>query len=232
MKLFEYPDIDTVSHNGMRWYETPNGMFYPSITTVLSNTISEEKQQSLQKWRDSLGAEEADRVSKAATDRGTNIHLLAERYFKNEQVDAPIDGIPVPAKDLGSFNALKMKFKNVNEVWGQEVALYSEDLEVAGRCDFVGVYKNKPSIIDFKTASRVKSHDDILDYKHQLAFYAKAHNQMFGTDIHTGVILMVADIGFPQEFIINLHEHYEDLAIRVKTFWENILNNSSYEIQG
>jgi genome maintenance exonuclease 1 len=85
-------------------------------------------------------------------------------------------------------------------VWGQECALYSPSLEVAGRCDLVGKYKGIPVIVDFKTAGRVKGHKDIGDYKLQLAFYACAHNEMFGTNIRDGVILMVAQTGFPMEF--------------------------------
>lgn len=220
---FTYPDLSTVSHNG-RWYETPTGIYYPSITTILGHTEPEEKRLSLQRWKDSLGEEEATRVSKAATDRGTNVHLLAERFFKGEDVEAPIDGRPVPPADLASFKALKTKLKAVNEVWGQECALYSEELEVAGRCDFVGVHRSIPSIIDFKTASRVKGHDDIHDYKLQLTFYAQAHNEMFGTSIERGVILMVADTGFPLEFVVDLREFTAPLRERVKSFWALTLN--------
>lgn len=222
---FTYPELSTVSHNG-RWYDTPKA-YYPSITTVLGQTAPPEKVASLERWRESLGHAEADRVSKAATDRGTNVHLLAERFLKGEEVDAPIDGEPVPPADLASFRALKLKLKSIDEVWGQEVALYSDSLEVAGRCDLIGVYKGTPCIVDFKTSSRIKSRADIADYELQLAFYARAHNEMFGTDINTGIILMVADSAFPMEFTVDLLEQYDKLEARVEKFWAHAINSSA-----
>jgi hypothetical protein len=79
---------------------------------------------------------------------------------------------------------------------------------------------------DFKTAGRVKGHKDIGDYKLQLAFYACAHNEMFGTNIRDGVILMVAQTGFPMEFNVKLDDYMDELKSRVGTFWSNLINRS------
>lgn len=223
---FQYTDISTVSHQGRRWYDTPAG-FMPSITTVLGYTEPEEKKASLKKWQESLGPVKAAQVSKAATDRGTNVHLLCERFLKGEKVDAPINGQPVPGPDMQSFNALKLKLNKIDEVWGQEVALYSTSLELAGRCDLIAVYKGQPVIIDFKTSSRIKTHKDIDGYKLQLAFYAQAHNEMFGTDIKEGIILMVAESGFPQEFKVPLEEQLPELKQRALRFWQDAVNSAS-----
>lgn len=221
---FTYSEIATTNELGLRWYETVKGTF-PSITSVLSSTKSEEAAQSLARWRESLGAEKADAASKKATDHGTNVHLLAERYLKGEQVDALIDGEPVPEADLQAFRTLRVKLNKIDEVWGQEVPLFSTSYEVAGRCDLVGKYKGVPVIVDFKTAGRIKNKADIGDYFLQLAFYARAHNEMFGTNIQHGVILMVADSGFPMEFNVELAEYYPILEQRIAAFWEKTLNS-------
>jgi len=223
---FNYPELQTENHDGMRFYAIPNGSFYPSITTVLAGTQPEEAKAALAGWRNSLGAVKADAASKKATDHGTNVHLLAERYLKKQNVQAPINGAAVPQPDLAAFNALKLKLDKIDEVWGQECALYSPSLEVAGRCDLVGKYKGIPVIVDFKTAGRVKGHKDIGDYKLQLAFYACAHNEMFGTNIRDGVILMVAQTGFPMEFNVKLDDYMDELKSRVGTFWSNLINRS------
>lgn len=220
--MFVYPEITTITHNNGRWYDCPKG-FYPSITTVLGGTEAPEKIASLENWRKSLGHEAAAAVSKKATDHGTNVHLLAERYLKKEQIDAPIGGEPVPQSDMAAFNALKLKLNKIDEVWGQEMALFSDTIEVAGRCDLVGVYKGEPVIVDFKTASRIKNKNDIQSYALQLAFYAIAHNEMFNTFIEKGVILMVAETGFPMEFSFNLIDYYEELGQRVDKFWAKAL---------
>lgn len=221
---FPYPDLSTETYNGGRWYLTPHGAM-PSITTILGFTETPEKKASLKRWQDSLGMEKAAQVSKTATDRGTNVHLLAERFLKGQQVDLPIDGKPVPFADLESFNALKMELKKIDEVWGQECALYSKEVELAGRCDCVGTYKGLPVIIDFKTASRIKNHSDIGNYKVQLAFYGLAHNEMFGTDIQDGIILMVSHTGFPQKFMVKLADHLPELRKRAASFWLAAVNS-------
>lgn len=222
--MFNYPDLTAEVHNNQRWYNTPFG-FYPSITTVLGATESEEAKASLKRWQDSLGAEEAARKSKEATDKGTNVHLMAERFLKQEDVFAPIDGVEIPIGHIHSFNALKPKLKKVNEVWGQEVALYSRYVEIAGRTDLICVYNGIPSIVDYKTATRLKDHSDIISYKLQLAFYAIAHNEMFNTDIQQGVILMSAGEGFPLEFKININDWVPELKMRSLKFWDHALNS-------
>jgi genome maintenance exonuclease 1 len=221
---FDYPDISTITHLNGRWYDTPHG-FYPSITTILGFTEPPEMKASLKRWQDALGTR-AQEISKAATDRGTNVHLLAERYLKKQPVDAPIDGHSVPEADMASFKALKLKLDKIDEVWGQECALYSTSIEIAGRCDLVGTYKRLPVIIDFKTAGRLKGHKDIGAYKVQLAFYALAHNEMFGTTIEDGIILMVADTGFPMEFKVKLADHMEELRDRAAAYWLHAVNSS------
>lgn len=216
---FNYQDLsaETNGEAGRRYF-TPVGSF-PSITTVLGKTQPPEKVHSLQRWRDSLGHDEADEFTRQAAAHGTAVHLLIERYLKGEKVSVPIDGNPVKESDLQSLNSLKFKLRNVNEIWGQEVALYSEFFKVAGRCDFVGVYNEKPSILDFKTSSRIKNRDEIEDYKLQLAFYAASHNEMYGTNINDGVILMATKSGLPIEFHFELEQFYDKLYERVQQFY-------------
>lgn len=217
---FKYEDYSTSNELGLRWYHTPHGAF-PSITTVLGLSEPPEKQAALKRWQDSLGAVQAAKKSKEATDHGTAVHLLAERFLKGEDLLAPDEqGNPIPQQAIASFNALKLKLKQINDVWGQEQSIYSPTLAVAGRFDCIGEYKKVPSVIDFKTASRIKSDADIYSYKLQLCFYACAHNELFGTDIRQGVILMSSAGGMPQEFVVNIEDHIDGLISRVNTFYQ------------
>lgn len=223
---FNYPTLETANYNGQRWYKVPTGDYYPSITTVLGHTEPPEVKKALQNWRTSLGASKADELSKRATDHGTAVHLLVERYLKREEVFAPINKAPVTQNDKNAFLALKLKLDKIDEIWGQEVALYSKSLLICGRTDLVGKYKGIPSIVDFKTSGRVKSHADIGAYKLQLLAYGISHNEMFGTTIDRGVILMVAETGFPLEFIVPFtSELEEELRRRAAKFWEEAVNN-------
>jgi genome maintenance exonuclease 1 len=204
---FAYQPIEAVTDpvTGIRVYKTPAGDF-SSITTMLGQTMPPEKAAILQRWRDSIGHAEADAHSKKATDHGTMVHLLIERHLLGEPIDAPVDGEPVPLRAIESLRALKMKLKKINSIWAQEQAVWSPFLKLAGRFDCMGEYEGVPTIIDFKTSGRHKTREDIADYELQLAFYAIAHNELFGTDVRQGVILMSVDGGFPLEFKIDLFE--------------------------
>jgi len=221
MTSFNYKDYSTVNLNNMRFYDI-EGCHYPSITTVLGNTMEPEKKKSLENWRNSLGAAKADKFSKDAADRGTQIHLMCERFLKGETVvQKPNEFSP---QIIGMFNGLKLKLGKIKQIWGQEVVLFSHDLEVAGRCDLIGVYNDFPAIIDFKTSTRLKDKSKIGDYVLQITAYAKMHNEMFGTEINKGVILMITEQGFPSEFHYTTSEHTLALEKRVKEFYTRLLD--------
>jgi hypothetical protein len=220
---FNYVDYPAEMALGKRWYHTPHGSF-PSITTVLGGSEPPEKTASLEAWRVSLGREKAAAVTQKSAEHGTMVHLLVERHLKGEDVFAPVNGAPVSNPDKSAFNALKLELKLINEVYGQEQSLYSPTLEVAGRFDIMGEYKHISSVIDVKTSmNKLKGKSDIADYELQLAFYARAHNELFGTNIEQGVILMVAQTGFPLEFVVDLRPKYDELQARIKTFWAKVL---------
>jgi ATP-dependent exoDNAse (exonuclease V) beta subunit len=180
--------------------------------------MAEDKAQALKNWQKALGAL-ADKKTKDAADHGTAVHLLIERFLKKEDL---IQGDTFSHQNLAAFNALKLKLKNIDEVWGLEVPMYSDILELAGRCDCVGVYKGVPSIIDFKTSGKIKNSERVEDYRLQLTAYALMHNELFGTNIEQGIILMTSDGGFPQEFKVNLLEYVEPLVERIQLFYERL----------
>lgn len=209
--MFNYSEFPADYCRLGRWYVLEQGLSYPSITTVLGNTAPPEKAASLQAWKDRLGPEEAARQSKEATDHGSAVHWLVERHLGG----TPSEVIEPTERDLQAFNSLKAKLKQV-QPWGLEVVLFSHQLRVAGRSDCAGLYKGLPSIMDWKTSKRIKN--EIDDYKLQLCFYATAHNEMYGTDIKQGVILMASN-GFPQEWVVDLPPLLPDLLNRVNMFW-------------
>lgn len=215
---FDYLDFQTIEEFNLRWYIIDDDLAFPSITSMLGRTQSDETRQSLENWRTSIGEEAANAISLEATTNGTAVHLLIEMFLKGETIN---EG-DFTDQQMKSFRSLKSYLKKIDEVWGQEVALFSTDLQIAGRCDCIGVYKGKPSILDWKTSSKIKSEDMIEDYKYQLAFYARAHNEMYGTNIDHGVILMATKDGFPLEFCVDLNKYQDKLETRVNRFYEII----------
>lgn len=216
---FEYQDYPTVDLNGKRIYQISDEKFYPSITTVLGNTLLPEKRSALDLWRSRVGAAKADKISNDAATRGTNTHLMLERYLKGE--DPRVEEFPETHANI--FKSLRLELRKINKVYGQEVVLFSDVLGVAGRCDLIAEYQGTLAIVDYKTSSRVKGADEIGDYWLQTAFYAIAHNEMFGTNIEKLVIMMGVENKLPMIFRKTIDdEMLLKLSERVSAFYERL----------
>lgn len=183
----DYSDLNTISEKSARIYVTPNGNKYPSITTILSL----RSRDIIQAWRARVGAEEANRISRHATTRGTAVHNLVEKYLKNEEITFK-KGI-MPHVYQGFIAAQKVLDENIGKIAMQEAPLYSDQLRLAGRVDLVAEFAGKLSIVDFKTSKRVKTAEDIEDYFIQASFYAAAFYERTGIPITQIVIIMVVD---------------------------------------
>jgi hypothetical protein len=216
--MFNYLDYQTTEVDRKRIYLISDEKCYPSITTLLGYT-DPVKNSVLDAWRARVGAKQADKISQDACTRGTNVHLMLERHLKGE--DVKMDEFP--AAHANMYKSLRLELKKINKVYGQEVVLYSDALGVAGRCDLVAEYQNTLTIVDYKTSSRVKSVDEIGDYWLQTAFYAMAHNEMFGTNIDKLVILMGVENKMPMVFKKTINdEMLLKLCERVSTFYEKL----------
>ena len=200
-----------------RTYFTPAGNF-SSITTILGKTANNVW---LQRWKDRVGEEEAARVSKEATDRGTLIHEYAEHHFNNELIDYSSE---TPVVRQMTRDLIKTIDSGIEEIYGQEQILWSNKYKYAGRTDMVGIWKGTLSIIDFKTSKKKKSERQITDYFLQCCAYAVAHNEMYGTGIRHGVIAITVENGEPQLFEKDISKFIYKLRDRLTTF-EKIKNN-------
>lgn len=217
--MFDYLDYNTVTLEGKRFYALGDEKYYPSITTVLGNTQDAETTSVLNAWRARVGTAAAQKKSNDAAQRGTNTHLMLERFLKGE--DPKLSEFPQDHVKI--FNSLRLELKKINKVYGQEVVLFSDVFGIAGRCDLVAEYQGELAIVDYKTSSRVKSKDEIGDYWLQTAFYGLAHNEMFGTDIKKLVILMGVENHLPMVFKKTIDEAMiEGLAQRTSEFYNKL----------
>jgi ATP-dependent exoDNAse (exonuclease V) beta subunit len=185
--------VDTLSTG--RTYHTPDGS-YPSLTTILGKTANNPW---LEQWKQRVGEEEAARISKEATDRGTLIHSFAERHFNGDSIWEELRTQPLDVRQM-SRDLITLVSTGVEEVWGQEQVLWSNKYKYAGRTDMVGIWKGKPAIIDFKTSKKPKQSTQIRDYFIQCCGYAVAHNEMYGTGIKDIVVVITVDGKDPQLF--------------------------------
>ena len=198
-KKFTYPKSVRSLVNDKRHYEVGNEKL-PSVTTILSATESEEKKQSIAKWKARVGNVEAERVKNTAATRGTSMHSYLEHYIAGQGLlDLTTEG--VEAQKMA--DVIKDKgFGDLEEIWGSECVLYYPDL-YAGQTDLCGVYMERESIIDFKQSNKPKREEYIGDYYLQMVAYAMAHDAIYNTQIEQGVILMCTPDLYFQKFVIN-----------------------------
>ena len=187
---YDYTPISRTTIDGKRHYCLPDGTKVPSVTTILDRTAPAEKREALQKWRDAIGHERAQKITTEAANRGTRMHSYLESYVINDD-PKPLPSNPFahPSWFMAAQIILEGLLPNVSEYWGSEVPVYYSGL-YAGTTDCIGVWRGQPAIIDFKQSNKVKKREYIDDYFIQLAAYAAAHNDTYGTTINTGVILM------------------------------------------
>ncbi len=186
---FEYKLIPRVTIDGKRFYETPDGNKLPSVTTILDKTKSQEKIQALHNWRRRVGVEKAQEITTEAANRGTRMHTYLEQYVKDGMIkERGSNPFSWPSHAMAQM-VIDQGLRNVNEFWGIEVPLYFPRI-YAGTTDGAGLHLNQESILDYKQTNRPKKREWIDDYFVQLCAYAEAHNEVYGTKIRKGVILM------------------------------------------
>ena len=204
-KLYDYPRCVRCLVEGKRKYEVA-GERLPSVTTILKNTESEDKKESLARWKAKVGEVEAERVKNVAATRGTAMHTYLEHYVKGGNV-LDLTDVGREASGMGE-TIIEKGFPDLEEVWGVECTLHYPGL-YAGQTDLCGIYQGRESIIDFKQSNKPKKAEWIDDYKLQLVAYAMAHDQVYGTRIEQGVILMCTPDNFFQRFLVNGSEFRE-----------------------
>jgi genome maintenance exonuclease 1 len=206
-------ELDAKITKGQRWYTTPTGKQYASVTTVLSDG----PKPWLEDWRNSLGHSAADKETKRTADRGTAVHLLAEKYLNNEE--GFTKGIPVDYVKL--FNQIKIPLNRIDNIRAQEVPLYSDDLRLAGRVDVVGEYEKVLSIIDFKTSNNNKNDEMVEDYFLQCTAYAIMYYELFGEAIEDIVVIIAVERGMmPMVYKRKIDDYVVPLLKRINTFYE------------
>ena len=211
-KPIDILDLETSYKNGLRYYHCGDNK-YPSITSVLGT----EPKPYLIEWRNRLGNSAADKEMQRCATRGTNVHTLAETYLNNLERDKA----KYEKSDIVMFNKLKLGLSKIDNILAQECALYSDFLEVAGRCDVVAEYNGKLSIIDFKTSNGVKTEEQVFDYFLQETFYMMALLEQTGIEAAQIVTIIAVEKQLaPQIFIKSPNPYIKPLMRRIDKFYK------------
>ena len=226
---YNYVSLNKQTINGSRKYATPDGEHLPSVTTILDATKSEESKQALQNWRKRIGVAKAQEITTEAAGRGTRMHKWLENYVKTGSTGEPgSNPYSIQSHQMAS-SIIAQGLIKCNEYWGTEVSLYFPKI-YAGTTDLCGVHEGADAILDFKQTNKFKKREWIDDYFIQLTAYANAHNEVYGTKIRNGVILMCTADNIYQEFIIEGTEFdkYSDMWFkRVEQYYMNCLSKET-----
>lgn len=209
---FDYKPIPRVVLEGKRFYATPDGNNLPSVTTILDKTKSQDKIEALNRWRKSVGVEKAQQITTEAANRGTRMHTYLEQYVRDGAIKDPgTNPYTWPSHAMAKV-VVDKGLRNVSEFWGIEVPLYFPSI-YAGTTDGAGIHLNEEAILDYKQTNKPKKREWIEDYFVQLCAYAEAHNELHGTKIRKGVILMCVKPDLDDQFNIIKPPEYQEFVL-------------------
>ena len=211
------PELSTKNLNRKRFYQTPDGKLYPSITTVLQK----RKMAGLMEWRKKVGDDVANYIARTAAHRGTKVHHMCEDFLNNNFDEETHKKNFLPYVLFGQMKPVLMQ--KVNNILAQECGLYTDKYKVAGRVDCIAEYNGVKSIIDFKTSRKERNDEWNESYYIQASAYAEMFEERTGIEINQIVILVVTEDGVVQEFVKNKGEYLPMLVEAIDDFttdWE------------
>lgn len=218
---FEYSTLNRQSVQGKRLYSLPDGSKVPSVTTILSQTMPPENRQMLADWKNKVGEEQAQLISTQSSSRGTRMHAYLETYIKTGEVKDQVSNPYAQEGLVMAKTVIEATDSKISEFWGSEVSLYYPGL-YAGTADSLGVHEGNSAVFDFKQSNKPKKREWIGDYFLQLASYIMAHDEVYGTKIERGVILMCTPTLIFQEFVVEgdeLEEYKIKWCSRVEQYF-------------
>ncbi len=191
----------------------------PSMTTVLDETMPEEKRQVLNNWRKRVGEEEAEKIRVEATTKGENMHFYIEQELLNTKEALPQPPVP-------HFYKYKEGFLDANNVEAKlvEAPLYwycpKEKIGFAGTVDLVAIVNGVLEVVDHKSSSRVKKEEWITDYKLQVSGYAKAIEYLYSVTIEQARINIATSRSFNCFSLSkdDLNKYWQEFYKRLKEY--------------
>lgn len=211
-----YEPIRQFNEAGEREYVTPNGIA-AGVTTILAGS---RDNSGLERWRESIGVERADAIRDLAAHRGTFMHASIERYLT--------DHTEPEFSFLHSkyWNSIRPFLSNIDTVLAMESAVY-HPLNFAGTFDCIAYLTedgDQPTLLDWKSADKVRTPDKMYEYSLQVSAYAAAANYVysnFGLNIKQAKIVVAIPCQPPQVETLDeraLSQLFKHFEARLKRF--------------
>ena len=184
----ELPQLERETIDGIRYYKVPDEEELLKLVSITSVT-SHFNREIFDNWRKKVGEDEAQKITKAATSRGTDMHSLVENHLKNQNLPSV-----APIADF-LFKIAKTELNRINNIYALEGSLYSKQLGIAGTVDCIAEYNGELAIIDFKTSKKPKPREWIEHYFVQCMAYGCMLYELTGISVKKLVIIMACENG-------------------------------------
>lgn len=208
----DLPNLERETINGVRYYKIPGESELKRFVSVTSVTSHYNKEKFVA-WRQKIGEEKANQITKMSTIRGTGMHFLIENYLLNLEIP---DADPLP-KFL--FGVAKSELDKIDNIVAIERSLYSNYFKLAGTVDTIAEYNGKLSIIDYKSAEKPKPKEWIENYFVQAAAYCFMLKELTGKEAEQLVIIMACENGEVETYVETDIQKYIKLLVKyVKKF--------------
>ena len=208
-----FKQAELIEKDNAHFYQTPTGEIYPSITTILHETMANEKKESLQNWKEQEIA--ADYITQEAATIGTETHKLIENHINEvRQTDN------VRLLSVAHFNNLIPFLQKINNVHGTELRLYSNAMKLAGTSDCIASYEGELSIIDYKTKRSNQKEEWMTDHFIQGTAYAQMFKELTGIEAKQVVILVSSEKNSRMEFVKNTEDYKDLLTQRLNQYYD------------
>jgi len=201
-----------IEKDDAHYYQTPSGVIYPSITTLLQQTQSPEKQQSLQNWKEQEIASEY--ITREAAIVGSETHSLIENYLNGKE---NFEKSRLLSK--AHFTNLLPFVNKINDIHGLELRLYSDKMKLAGTSDCIARYDGKLSVIDYKTKRSDQREEWLTDHFIQATSYGVMFNELTGIKVEQIVILVSSEKNTRLEVKKNPDEYLDLLQKRLDQYY-------------
>ena len=208
-----FKQAELIEKDNAHFYQTPTGEIYPSITTILHETMANEKKESLQNWKEQEIA--SDYITQEAATIGTETHKLIENHINEvRQTDN------VRLLSVAHFNNLIPFLQKINNVHGTELRLYSNAMKLAGTSDCIASYDGELSIIDYKTKRSNQKEEWMTDHFIQGTAYAQMFKELTGMEVKQVVILVSSEKNSRMEFVKNTEDYKDLLNQRLNQYYD------------
>jgi len=182
-KLMYDGNLEQITFLDRRVYKKEEGVYYPSVTTVLQYM---PKNKFFDNWLKDVG-HNADLIMRKAANEGTAVHEAVEDLIAGKEITW-MDDFGNAKYNLVVWQmilrAAEFFQKHKPTVIAAEEFTFSDKYEYAGTADLIVEMDGEIWLLDVKTSNNLHR-----SYNLQLAAYAKAWEEMFGQKIdRTGIL--------------------------------------------